>query len=145
MGGSTSQVPVEQIVQIATMCKYQKQDFNTKINVIKDAHTVLQFYASILLKEKMPVQLPEYKNYSDVSEDYFNQKRKDQYEELSSINPKINNYYDFYNALRILQQEYERGDITENERRSKILNIFDISYAILKKLIEELSDSCEMQ
>ena len=56
MGGSTSQVPVEQIVQIATMCKYQKQDFNTKINVIK----VKTMLAELLPKRLTATLLSEF-------------------------------------------------------------------------------------
>jgi hypothetical protein len=138
MGGVSSS-------QKAQTCKYSKQDFTTRINVIRDAHSVMQFYASILLREQMPATLPEYKNYSGASEEYFNTKRKENIQELVSLNPKIKNHYDFYNALTFLQTEYERRDITDNERKSKITNIFDISYVLLKFLVDDLSSSCEEQ
>lgn len=138
MGGVSSS-------QKAQTCKYNKQDFNTRIGVVKDAHTLMQYYASILLREQMPATLPEYKNYAPASEDYFNTKRKETIQELVALNPKIKNHYDFYNALTFLQTEYERRDITDNERKSKITNIFDISYVLLKLLIEDLLNSCEEQ
>ena len=44
-----------------------------------------------------------------------------------------------------MKAEYERNDITENERRNKIKDVFSISYAVLRLLIEELWQSCDVQ
>lgn len=144
MGGSTAPVPVTPQI-IENVCKYQKDDFNNKIEVLRDAHALMQYYANLLLTEKMPMNLPEYKNYNPTSEDHFNKNRKEEMSDLMSINPKIRNYYDFYNGLNNLQGEYERNDITENERRNKIKDVFSVSYAVLRLLIEELWQSCDVQ
>lgn len=142
MGGSTS---TPTIVEFAKICKYNKDDFNKKIDVLRDAHALMQYYTELLLNEKMPINLPEYKNYNDISEEYFNTRRKEEMGDLQAINPKVRNYYDFFNALSNLQAEYERNDITENERRNKIRNIFNISYIVLKLLVEDLWNSCDVQ
>lgn len=145
MGGSQS-VPIPITPQVLeNVCKYQKEDFNAKIDVLRDAHALMQFYASLLLSEKMPINLPEYRNYNSTSEEHFNKKRKEEMQDLMGLNPKIRNYYDFYNGLNNLQGEYERNDITENERRNKIKDIFNISYAVLRLLVEELWESCDVQ
>lgn len=144
MGGTTS-APVITPVVLENVCKYKKDEFNNKIEILKDAHGLIQYYASLLLSEKMPMNLPEYKNYSSVSEDHFNTKRKNEMADLQAANPKIRNYYDFYNGLNNLQAEYERNDITENERRNKIKDVFNISYIVLKLLVEELWESCDLQ
>jgi hypothetical protein len=144
MGGSTASVPVTPEI-IENVCKYQKDDFNNKIEVLRDSHALMQYYANLLLGEKMPMTLPEYKNYNATSENHFNNKRREEMSDLMSINPKIRNYYDFYNGLNNLQSEYERNDITENERRNKIKDVFSVSYAILKLLVEELWQSCDIQ
>jgi hypothetical protein len=144
MGGSTAPVPVTPQI-IENVCKYQKDDFNNKIEVLRDAHGLMQYYANLLLTEKMPMNLPEYKNYNQTSEEHFNKKRREEMSDLMSINTKIRNYYDFYNGLNNLQGEYERNDITENERRNKIKDVFAVSYAVLRLLIEELWQSCDIQ
>ena len=144
MGGSPS-VPVVTPQVIENVCKYQKDDFNNKIEVLRDVHALMQYYASLLLSEKMPMNLPEYRNFNAVSEDYFNKRRKDEMNDLMEANPKIRNYYDFYNGLNNLKAEYEKNEITENERRNKIKDVFSISYVILKMLVEELWQSCDIQ
>lgn len=144
MGGSTAPVPVTPEI-IENVCKYQKDDFNNKIDVLRDSHALMQYYANLLLSEKMPMTLAEYKNYNSTSEEHFNKKRREEMSDLMSINPKIRNYYDFYNGLNNLQSEYERNDITENERRNKIKDVFAVSYAILRLLVEELWQSCDVQ
>jgi len=144
MGGSAAPVPVTHQI-IEQVCKYQKDDFNNKIDVLRDAHELMQYYANLLLTEKMPMNLPEYKNYNATSEEHFNKKRKEEMPDLLAVNQKIRNYYDFYNGLNNLKAEYERNDITENERRNKIKDVFSISYAVLRLLIEELWQSCDVQ
>lgn len=143
--GNPPAKPMQQVKQIASMCKYNKQNFQERIDILRDAHSVMQYYADILLKAKMPTSLGEYRNYTESSEQFFNTRRKDQISDLQAINPKINNYYDLYNAILNLQNEYERGDITENERRSKITDVFNLTYSTLKALIEELWESCDIQ
>ena len=139
MGASTS------VPEIAQMCSYNKEDFNKKLNILRDSHSLTQYYASVLLSEKMPITLKEYINYNEESEDYFNTRRKETIDDLQSANPKIKNYYDFYDALNNLQNEYERNDISENERRSKITDVFNVSYTIMRLLIEDLWESCDVQ
>jgi len=141
MGGSSSTVSAE----VAQNCVFAKTDFQTKIEIIRDAHSMVQFYANLLLSEKMPFQLPEYKNYTEVSENYFNSKRKDTNNDIQEVNPRLRNYYDFFNALNSLQMEYERNEITENERRRKVRDIFEVSYVVLRLLVEELWESCDVQ
>lgn len=143
--GNTTSAPVITPGVLENVCKYKKDEFNNKIEILKDAHGLIQYYASLLLSEKMPINLPEYKNYSSVSEDHFNTKRKNEMADLQAANPKIRNYYDFYNGLNNLQVEYERNDITENERRNKIKDVFNISYIVLKLLVEDLWESCDLQ
>lgn len=138
MGGTSSSI------EVAKTCVYNKADFETKINIIRDAHTIMQHYATILMSEKMPLKL-EYLSYSDDSEEYFNSRRKDIIQELQQANQKIRNYYDFYNALNNLSNEYEKNDITENERRSKVTEVFNISNLVLRLLVEELLESCDSQ
>jgi hypothetical protein len=135
MGGSTSTIE---------SCVYNKNDFENKIIIIKDAHEIVQYYANLLMNEKMPLKF-EYLNYNSISEDYFNSRRKDVMGDLQSINSKINNYYDIYNGLNNLEREYEKNDITENERRTKITEVWKLTYAVLKLLIEELWESCDIQ
>jgi hypothetical protein len=144
MGGSSASVQVNSEI-IENVCKYQKDDFNNKIDVLRDAHGLMQYYANLLLTEKMPLNLPEYKNYNPTSEDHFNKKRKEEMPDLMSINAKIKNYYDFFNGLNNLQGEYERNDISENERRNKIKDVFGVSYIVLRLLVEELWQSCDIQ
>ena len=146
-GASVVETPVSSITPkiIENVCKYQKEDFNNKIEVLRDAHALMQYYANQLLAEKMPLNLPEYKNYNPTSEEHFNKKRREEMSDLQAVNPKIRNYYDFYNGLNNLQLEYERNDITENERRNKIKDVFAVSYAILRLLVEELWESCDIQ
>lgn len=139
MGQSQSNVK-----QVAKTCRYNKQEFNNKIAIVQDAHNVLQFYAKQLLSEKMPIQL-DYTNYNEISEDYFNTRRKDEIPEFTEANPKIKNYYDFYKAIESLDREYTRNDITENERRQKITDVFNLCQIVLTVLVNELGVSCEEQ
>lgn len=128
---------------VAQNCVYNKRDFNRRIDIVKNAHEIVQFYASQLLREKMPVQLEEYKTYNEEAEKYFNTRRKEEIQSFIEINPKVKNFYDFYNALQNMQYEYEKTDITENERRAKITSVFNLAHLVLKLLIEELWESCD--
>ncbi len=139
MGASTS------VEDVAQSCTYNKNSFNRRLEAIRDAHGLVQYYATLLLQEKLPVQLPEYRTYGEIAEGYFNTRRKDQIPELLNVNPKINNYYDFYNALLNLQREYEKSDITGTERRAKIVEVFNTAHVVLQLLIEELWESCDVQ
>lgn len=139
--GSSSSKP-----KVSEFCQYNKKDFQNRLIIINDAYEIAQFYGSFLLTpEDLPVQLPEYRNFGDSSEEYFNTRRKDVMPDLQAVNPKINNYYDFYKALSNLQNEYERPDIKPETRREKIKDVFNISYVILKSLIIELNESCDSQ
>lgn len=141
MGGGNS----KQSADLAQNCVYSKTDFQTRVQIIQNAHSMVQFYANLLLSEKMPLQLQEYRNYSDVAENYFNSKRKETNSDIQEINPKLRNYYDFFNALNNLQMEYEKPEITESDRRRKVRDIFDVSYVVLRLLVEELWESCDVQ
>jgi hypothetical protein len=133
MGGSKS------VPQSATICKYNKVEFNTLLDVLRDAHEISQYYASIVLQEKMQPKLEEYPTYSDATEDYFNRTRKD-------AKPDLNmSYYQFFNFLNTLQSRYENPDTTENDRREMINDIFNKSYLIQKLLIEDLWETCDSQ
>lgn len=131
--------------QIAQHCKYNKKSFNKTLDVIRDAHYIVQYYSDILLQERMPTQLQEYINFNELSEDFFNSRRKDSIPELQIVNPKINNYYDFYTALSKLQREYEKPDNTHVERRQKITEVLRVGQTVLQLLIEELWESCDIQ
>lgn len=124
-------------------CTFNKKDFNQKLDIIRDTHSVLQFYANLLLLEKLPISLPEYKNFNQATEDSFNSRRKETIASLTSFNPKLATYYDFYNALLNLSKEYEKPDITSQERRAKITEIFNTCHVVLKELVEELWTNCE--
>jgi hypothetical protein len=141
MGGLFSKNTKETVM----ICKYQKADFNNKIQIINDAHNLLQFYASALMKDKMPLQMQEYRNFGEIAEDYFNAQRKTVLDALAGVNQKIQTYYDVYKALENLQAEYEKTDMTENERRAKITGVFEVLHVVLQLLVEELRVSCEMQ
>jgi hypothetical protein len=141
MGGMFS----SNVEEVALTCQYNKRDFNTRLDIIRDAHGIVQYYAGLLLDEKLPMQLPEYRNFNADSEEYFNSKRREQNPGLTAVNPRLNSYYDFYNALGNLQREYEKTDITGSERRTKITEVFKSSYTVMQSLIEDLWESCDAQ
>jgi hypothetical protein len=142
MGQSTSK-PTK---KIAIDCKYNKTDFMLKLAILKDAYELSNYYGNeFISKTQLPNKLLKYINYNETTEQYFNTKRKDSFDELTDINPKIRNYYDFYMALNTFNVEYERPDMTEFERRNKLKNVFDISYKIVQLLVEELGMSCSTQ
>lgn len=124
-------------------CTFNKVDFNSKLDIIRDTHNVLQFYANLLLLEKLPISLPEYKNFNQITEVSFNVRRKEPIGNLTAFNSKLTTYYDFYKALENLPKEYERPDITSQDRRNKITEIFNTCHVVLKELIDELFMNCE--
>jgi hypothetical protein len=128
MGISAShQIPLPEVPKIppeAYICKYSKDEFNQLLNIIRDCHNVSQYYSTYLLMEKVPVQLPEYKNYSDESENYFNKTRKELIPDLGM------SYYAFYNYITALPRIYES---TES------------AYIVQKTFIEDLWKTCNIQ
>jgi len=135
MGGSSSTV----IPKDAYICKYNKQSFNEKLDIIRDAHEVSQYYASLLLIEKLPIKLDYYKNYSQATEKYFNPTRKNTLADLGM------SYFQFYHYLESLQKLYESTDNSENNRRELITSVFNKCYSVQKYIIEDLWEDCNGQ
>lgn len=132
--------------EIAKNCKYNKVRFNTLLDIIRDAHKVTLFYASIIIQDKMPLRLSEYVNYTEDTEEYFNQTRKNTREEIKSIidgNPI--SYYQYYQYLTTLQSRYENINMEETERRQLIQKVFENCYSIQKLLIDDLWQTCNSQ
>jgi hypothetical protein len=137
MGATTSTsapIPLD-----AYICKYNKESFNQKLDIIRDAHEVSQYYASLILMDKLPITLDYYKNYSQTTENYFNPVRKVILADLDS------SYYQFYQSLESLREYYEQTDNTENDRRKIISDIFNKSYIVQKYIIEDLWEDCNNQ
>jgi hypothetical protein len=123
----------------AFICTYNKYSFNEKLDVIRDANEVAQYYANLLLQERLPIKLDVYKNYSERTEDYFNPTRKDVLPDLGM------SYYQFYQYLNTISTLYEKTDVAENDRRQLLTDIFKKCYAVQKYLIEDLWDDCNQQ
>jgi hypothetical protein len=62
---------------------------------------------------------------------------------LSSINPKISNFYELAKSLEGLETEYERTDITSSERKAKLTEIKDLMWTAIQILAEEFALSCQ--
>ena len=127
----------------AQYCKFNKTEFSTKIQLIADAYSVAHFYSDELLAPQMSVALLKYQNYNELSENYFNTRRHEVIPELVALNPKINNFYDFYVALSQLHIEYERKDLNDSERRDKLKLVFEIAFKIVQILTFELNITCQ--
>lgn len=123
----------------AYICKYNKESFNEKLDIIRDAHSVSQYYAALLLVQKVPITLDFYKNYSEKTEDYFNTTRKNTLDDLGS------SYYEFYQYLQTLKSVYEQGDNTETSKREILTNVFNKCYIVQKYIIEDLWEDCNNQ
>ena len=121
--------------EIAKNCKYNKVKFNTLLDIIRDAHKVTLFYASIIIQDKMPLRLSEYVNYTEDTEEYFNQTRKNTREEIKSI----------IDGNPISYYQYENINMTETERRQLIQKVFENCYSIQKLLIDDLWQTCNSQ
>ncbi len=130
--------------QLANYCSFKKTEFKETIEIIKDSHAVMQYYASILLLSRMPNQLPMYKNYTPLSEAVFNYRRLESISGINTVDDKLNSYYDVYNMLKTLKPEFEKT-LEESGRREQITKIFNVTYAVMKSLTEELASSCEYQ
>ena len=126
-------------VEVEAMCSYDKQSFNTKLDVLRDAHEVASFYAQLLLDGKFPAKLDKYKNYSDATEDYFNPTRKEVLSNLGS------SYYQFYQYLNSFKGVYENSELDETSRRQIIVDVFNKCVIVQKYLIEDLWDDCNNQ
>jgi len=135
MGGKQSEAAS---MAVATTCLFEKDAFNHQLDYIRDANTVCQFYAKLLLTEgELPVKLDKYLNYSSATEEYFNGTRK---EVKSTIGMS---YYQFYQSLEKLKYEYESPSMTQNKRRQMLVDIFNKSYGVQQSLIEDLWSSCD--
>lgn len=120
-------------------CSYDKYSFNTKLDVLRDAHEVTSFYAQLLLDGKFPAKLDRYKNYSDATEDYFNPTRREVLSNLGS------SYYQFYQYLNSFKGIYENSELDETSRRQIIVDVFNKCVIVQKYLIEDLWDDCNNQ
>lgn len=129
--------------EIATYCKYNKKSFRKQIYMIQEAHDIVVYYSKFLLHSKMPIDLGDYKNYGDDTEDYFNIKRKETINELLQYN--IKSYYDFYKMVETLPNAYRKSEMTESERKNLITLYVEIAQSVLKSLVEELYTSCDVQ
>lgn len=136
MGGSAPEptIPAE-----AFICSYNKSTFDEKLDVIRDAHEVSQYYAELLLQERLPIKLDLYKNYSDHTEEYFNPTRKNVLPDLGM------SYYQFYQYINSIPSLYEKTDVTEQDRRQMLTDIFKKCYIVQKYIIEDLWDDCNGQ
>ena len=133
MGGSSS-IPAD-----AYICKYNKESFDTKLDVIRDAHDVSQFYATLLLEEHLPIKLDEYKNYSNETEEYFNPTRKNILTDLGM------SYYQFFQYINSIPTLYEKTDMNGLHRRKMITEVFNKCYIVQKYIIEDLWEDCNSQ
>jgi hypothetical protein len=77
---------------VLQLCANIQKEISVKIDIIREAHLVMQFYANQIIIEKMPVQLSEYMNFGEASESYFNTKRKEEMPDIQAINPRLRNY-----------------------------------------------------
>lgn len=134
MGQSAPEIPEE-----AYICSYNKYSFDDKLDVIRDAHEVSQYYANLLLLERLPIKLDLYKNYSDHTESYFNPTRKNVLTDLGM------SYYQFFQYINSVPSLYEKTDMNENDRRQLLTDIFKKCYIVQKYIIEDLWDDCNGQ
>lgn len=141
--GSSASVP-----ESAKTCQYNKNDFNTLLDVIRDAHSVTQFYASVVLKEKMPPALKEYRTYSDASEEYFlrgfPENSNSNFRKIKKAELNMS-YYQYFFYLSTIKSKYEAADMTENNRRTVMEDIFQKCQIVHKLLVEELWETCDVQ
>jgi hypothetical protein len=128
MGNSSSQNANNLI------CK--SDDFKSLLEILVDAHEVSLYYAELLLQDSLPIALQHYKNYSKVTEAYFNTTRQVKLEDIDM------SYHDFYNQLAYLNYMYEAPVNNGSMRRNMILQVFDKSYKIQKHLIQEIYGNC---
>jgi len=127
----------------AQYCKFNKIEFSVKTQIIADSYSVAHYYSEELLLPVMPTSLLKYQNFNELSENYFNTRRRESIPELTALNPKINNYYDFYLALTQLRAEYENNDLNEADRRNKLKLVFEIAFKIVQLLTYELNATCQ--
>jgi len=112
------------------------ENFKSLLEILADAHDVSLYYAELLLQDSLPIALQYYKNYSKLSEVYFNRTRKQKLQDIDM------SYHDFYNQLAYLNYMYEAPVNNTAMRRNMILQIFDKSYKIQKLLIQDIYGYC---
>jgi hypothetical protein len=123
----------------ALICSYNKTSFNEKLDLIRDAHDVSQFYAKLILQNRVPEKINEFKNYSDKTQDYFNITRKEILPDLDM------SYYKFYEYLVTIPILYDKYGVTDNDRHKLLTDVFNKCYIVQKYLIEDLWDDCNGQ
>lgn len=116
--------------------KCNKENFRELVDIISDAHEVSEFYAELLLQNTLPVALLEYRNYTKLSEMYFNHTRKVKKRDIDM------SYADFYNQLAFLNYTYEAPVNNGAIRRNILLDVFEKSNKIQKYLLEDLYRYC---
>lgn len=129
---NTNEIKQEKTIII----KCTKINFNKLLTVLDDSNKICEYYARLLIQDRLPVILDNYMNYSKSSEEYFNIKRKLKLEDLNM------SYHDFYNELAFLNTTYEELDNNNIRRRNILLTVFDKSYKVQRHLIEDLRKYC---
>ncbi len=123
-------------------CTYDKKDFTKRLQIIQDTHSLITTYEKIATLEKLPVALPSYNNFSEATETFFYNRRKEVVSEFATIDAKILSFYDVYKLLSNLKSEYERADISPVERMGQIQKVLSCLHVILTVYTEDLSKSC---
>ena len=127
----------------ASVCKFNKQEFNVLLEIIKDAHAVLQFYASTALIDLPPVKLPQYKEFG--FEQYYNALRNNSSEEFTSLDMKgITTVYQAFNFFTNFETVYGNA-VDTNERKRIARDAFNVSHATVKFWVNQLNERCQMQ
>lgn len=130
MGGGQSKSP--------EYCKFSKIQFNYLLAIIKESHSVMQFYASANLLNKVPVKFIEYMTYPAEVEEYFNTRRNDPFQPTED-DPM--GFYDTYLYIKNFKRIYE-GLGSESERAESLIMAFTVTNSTVKKLVQELLDTC---
>jgi hypothetical protein len=145
MGSSQSTIK-----KVATTCKYNKIKFNELLDLIRDAHTVTQFWGKLVLidSKRLPSKLEEYKNYSIPTRDYLNMTKDDIKEDILDLiktTGETTSLYYFFEYLRTFSSVYEQTSMNPEDRKSLIEKVFNNCYSVQKILIEEIWDTCNVQ
>jgi hypothetical protein len=124
------------VEQVSDKVICNANNFETLLQILADAHDVSLYYVELLLQDSLPVALQFYKNYSKVTEMFFNRTRKEKLQDIDM------SYHDFYNQLAYLNYMYEAPTNNAAIRRNIILQVFDKSYKIQKHLIQDIYSNC---
>lgn len=137
MGNFWSSAPSTQ----AKYCLYQKEDFQTMLDIIKNAKEVTDNLAEMIYKEKsvVPDQLL---NYSQTTKNYF-------YSVKDTLKISINELGDFslssvYKDIELYNQIKVQGyNISYEDKIDHIKKLFLKSKEVVKILLNVLTESCE--